>query len=378
MPKPKVITLFNHKGGVGKTTVAHNLGVSLTKQGKNVLLIDADPQMNLTSSVLGLADNIDYADENESIWNNARAKYSKINDYIFDYIRRDIKINPVKPNLFEYLPEKQSPLFDKDERGRMNLLLGDINLFEIESLLYNIVTSKANRGDGTIYAIEKSMRELGKNHDFVIVDTSPSASSVLNGVFVMMSDYFLCPVFPNFFSLQAIDNLFEVIKNWINLLEDYQVTTNYQGLSFKPKFLGILVNMVKRYELEEGRLITKYAKQWSEKLNISILNFHKKIYDKDRAVSALEFQKIFPNCDPFVISEICDFTGQIRNVSEKSGYPVVDLNNKIVTETAKKTGIRDFKITKVKDSSKETAYQKSFKEVLDSYNFIAKSIAENL
>ena len=35
---PKIITLFNHKGGVGKTTVVHNLGIALTKQGKNVLL----------------------------------------------------------------------------------------------------------------------------------------------------------------------------------------------------------------------------------------------------------------------------------------------------------------------------------------------------
>ena len=63
---PKIITLFNHKRGVRNTTVAHNLGVSLTKQGKNVLLTDADPQMNLTSSVLGLADSVEYADINNS------------------------------------------------------------------------------------------------------------------------------------------------------------------------------------------------------------------------------------------------------------------------------------------------------------------------
>lgn len=49
--------MFSHKGGVGKTTLVHNLGYILADRGKRVLLIDADPQMNLTSAVAGLASN---------------------------------------------------------------------------------------------------------------------------------------------------------------------------------------------------------------------------------------------------------------------------------------------------------------------------------
>jgi cellulose biosynthesis protein BcsQ len=52
----KIITLFNHKGGVSKTTTAFNLGWMLARKNQRVLLVDCDPQCNLTGMVLGLED----------------------------------------------------------------------------------------------------------------------------------------------------------------------------------------------------------------------------------------------------------------------------------------------------------------------------------
>src|ERR1700747_3639610 len=56
-----IISLFNHKGGVSKTTTAFNLGWAIADRGRRVLIVDGDPQCNLTGTVLGFDGINDFA-----------------------------------------------------------------------------------------------------------------------------------------------------------------------------------------------------------------------------------------------------------------------------------------------------------------------------
>ena len=70
MKKAQIITIVNHKGGVGKTTTAINLGIGLAHSKKKVLIIDLDPQANLTQS-MGILD-----EQPQTIYGALRGTYS--------------------------------------------------------------------------------------------------------------------------------------------------------------------------------------------------------------------------------------------------------------------------------------------------------------
>lgn len=369
----KIITFFSHKGGVGKTTTAHNVATALTKIGKNVLLIDADSQMNLTSAVLGLSDSIEYADDNESKWVAERQKYTNISDFLEDYISKDLKNKEPEIKLYDYDPNRDVDtklLINDYSRGRLSLLLGSVNIFKLETRLYSIVTNNSLRDDSTIFKIQEAIEILSAQYDFVIIDTSPSATSILNGIFVMMSSYFLSPMLPNFFSKQALDNMEEIIKNWVFMLENFRRTPNRKGLNFSPKFLGIVINMAKRFKTDKQE-VTNYAEKWKDKLNSSIESFYRYAIDNDRVLQREKFASVFEESTPFIISEVCDFTGQIRSVAEVTGFPVLDLNNDRVKIGCEKMGITTFPV-----EGKGGHYKDVFKELTSSYTYIARCFAK--
>lgn len=358
----KIITFFNHKGGVGKTTLVHNMGFILADRGYKVLLIDADPQMNLTAAMYGLSTSVEYSTEEDSKWSENVQKYISLSEYL------DVHIKETKC-------EKEFFRIESEQKnGVVDLISGAINLSNTEADLYGIIKNRNTFTDNIPNKFEQAIKKQKTKYDFILIDTSPSASSIINALIMMLSDYFISPVSPSFFSLQAVDNLSSIFQNWIKLLGDYQTTKSFSGLSFQPKFLGLVVQMAKRFNgglknevSSGGTAFSKSTEKWISDVNDSVRKFQQFASLREMSISDEEFKKVFDNAQPFVIQKCCDFTPQLRSIAEKAGVPVVKLTPALCKEH-KDSG------TTVDIEKPTGQYAISFKSISDSYNSIADGL----
>jgi len=356
-----IITFFNHKGGVGKTTLVHNLGFILADRGYKVLLIDADPQMNLTAAVYGLSTSVEYSTDEDSKWSENVKNYISFSEYL----DVEMKNQTCEKNI--YRAKSQSR-----DKGYVDLISGAINLSSIEADLYGVIKNRNEFTNDIPNKFEHSIKKQTHNYDFILIDTSPSASSIINAMIMMTSDYFIAPVSPAFFSLQAIDNLSSIFQNWIKLLGDYQTTKSFKGLSFQPKFLGLVIQMAKRFNggsVKEGTSFSRSAEKWIEDVNTSVKKFQQFASLRALSISEDEFKSIFgKDTNPFIIQKCCDFTPQLRSIAEKAGVPVVYLTQELCNKC------KDSKNMAVDITKEKGQYTIPFNSIKTSYNKVADGL----
>lgn len=311
-----VICLFNHKGGVSKTTTAFNLGWMLGRKGKRVLLVDCDPQCNLTGMVLGY----EHVEDAEAALSGGSGKTAK---NIRDGLAPAFESRPAAIEAAECI---QVP-------GNDNLFLlpGHIGLAEYEvtlgiaqELSGSIVTLR-NLPGSIRYLIDRTSDAY--NIDIVLVDMSPSLGAV-NQNLVATSDFFLVPMHPDYFAIMAIRSLSSVLPKWKSWAETAKKMSvlreaEYPFPEVAPKFLGYVIQ---KYRPRGNSAPSKAFEQWITKVEEAVGNELVPTLGKSDMLlpSKLYSDAGFNPAEPLL--QMSDFNGLIAR-SQQHQIPVFELTD---------------------------------------------------
>ncbi|RKU26810.1 hypothetical protein C6495_16800 [Candidatus Poribacteria bacterium] len=334
----KQIALFNHKGGVGKTTTTFNLGWMLANKGKKVIIVDCDPQCNLTGMVLGF----EGAENFESIYESEEAR--NIRDGLSPaFESRPVVIKPVvcaqiksQPNMF-LLP------------GHIGIAEYEVTLGIAQELSGSLVTLK-NLPGSPHYLFEKTAEKYGA--DFILVDMSPSVGP-MNQNLLMTSDYFIVPMFPDYFSAMATESLASILPKWFAWAKHAKTSSLLQDAIYpfpdkSPKFLGTIIQ---NYRVRDGRPARAFQR-WIDKIRDGIetklipalrendMLLPERLYEEASRIapnaeesSQLSLPLLFPNlamARPLL--QMSDFNSLIA-LSQEHKAPVFDLTDAQIGQT---------------------------------------------
>lgn len=254
----KQIAVFNHKGGVAKTTMTFHLAWMLASLGRRVMVVDCDPQCNLSGVFLGDIDTEDYPFESDSPQKPRNIR---------DAVRPAFESRP-------YMIEA-TELYESPVQSGLFLLPGHVGLSEYESQLAvahelsNTLSALQNIPGALHHAIKKSADSY--QIDYALVDMSPSLGAINQNLF-MTSDAFILPMAPDLFSAMALRSLARTLPKWSDwgrkaannaLLK----SADYPFRPVTPMYLGSTVNNFrKRARGEEGAKPTQAFQKWFDRL----------------------------------------------------------------------------------------------------------------
>jgi len=195
----EVITIANQKGGVGKTTTAVNLSAALAQNGKKVLLIDADPQTNATTS-LGF----------------------NRNDYEYNIYHVLVGI------------KKMSEVILASNFKNLDLIPANIGLVGIEKEFYG--SDKKNRE----LLLKKAIKPMKKKYDFIIIDSPPALGPITINA-LGAADSVIIPIQCEYFALEGLAQLL----NTINLLKK-SINPQLTIKGFLPTMFSVQNNLSKQ------------------------------------------------------------------------------------------------------------------------------------
>jgi cellulose biosynthesis protein BcsQ len=330
---PPSIAMFNNKGGVSKTTTTFNLGWMLAERGHKVLLVDADPQCNLTGMVLDLEED------------SALDKFYKENP------GRNLR-DALEP-AFASRPKPLEPVECVEVEGAEGLYLipGHVGLAE-----YEVSLGVAQQLSESLQALKNlpgslshvlSITAARYEADYVLVDLSPGLGA-LNQNLVATSNYFIVPASPDIFSVMAIESLARVLPRWARWARsaanlDTLSSADYPFPEPTLKFMGTIVQ---RYRLRAGTPTEAFG-QYFDDLDTAVDSILRPALEGADLLLAPERYARADLEGAFRLASIPDFNTLIAN-SQKSRKPVFTLTQKDVKRggfvwSAQKKNIDNFR-----------------------------------
>lgn len=200
----KSLALFNNKGGVGKTTLTFNIAHMLARQGRRVVALDYDPQCNLSALFLGDDDLYDTWSAGDIQLPDGTLRGRTVVACV-DRVRRG-KGDVLDPELVQVT-------------DNLWLLPGHIGLSRFEQTLAEewpkIQAADNERALDVTTALDVlSNKACARvDADIVVIDVGPSLGA-LNRAAVLACDAIVVPLAPDLFSLQGLENVGPVLRDW--------------------------------------------------------------------------------------------------------------------------------------------------------------------
>ncbi len=244
-----ILTFFNNKGGVGKTSLIYHLAWMYASLRKRVVIVDLDPQANLTAAFLD-------EDKIEQIW-NVRTEGSTIYQCVKPLTGVGDIMEPVLQNI----------------KTDLYLLPGDVNLSGYEDALSNEWPN--SMGDNNLY---RPMRILSSfwqvmqkasvkvQADVILVDIGPNLGAINRSVLIA-TDYVVIPLGADLFSLQGLKNLGPTLRSWKSLwhkrLDNWNASLevqSYSGFQLPQGKMQIIGYLCQQHSVRLDRPVKAYDK----------------------------------------------------------------------------------------------------------------------
>lgn len=248
----KTLALFNHKGGVGKTTITVNVARALAEMGLKTLVVDGDPQCNSTAFYLAeatvdslLDESVDPA-EGGTLWSG-----------IANHVRGRGEVRAVE-------------VYEVDHGDKVLLLPGDVLLGAFEDRLAGAWKDSFSRDARAIdltSALHRCIAATAEANsvDIVLLDVGPSVGS-LNRALLLGTDFYAVPVACDLFSLRALGTLGSTIMNWVT---DWSTVRDLASavdditlLRGAPQFIGYITQ---HFNIYRGRSASAFE-EWERRI----------------------------------------------------------------------------------------------------------------